>query len=287
MRIAALSFAHARAETYVRLLRDMPGVDLVTADPGAPPDDPARGRAAADRLGVSYVDSWDDVFESRPAAVVVTSEVGRRRELVERAAGVAASVLCEQPPATTEADLQAMVDACAAGGVRLTLASPACFSPAFAAVRRGIADGVVGTLTTIHGSYHTGPATRSDAGVLAANAPFLLDLVDTVLDGPIGKALADKLPEKGLVHLAYFDLGFRNITDSKRAIKTAEDIAGLKIRVIQSPISSPVSRTPLRSTCGSGVFCSASDTWNSGGRERSRPRWSSSTSFSKGRSWCA
>ena len=183
MRIAVLSFAHERAETYVRLLRDMPGVDLVTADPGAPPDDPARGRAAAYRLGVSYVDSWDEVFGSRPAAVVVTSEVARRRELVERAAGVAASVLCEQPPATTEADLQAMMDACAVGGVRLTLASPACFSPAFAAVRRGIADGVVGTLTTIHGSYHTGPAARGDAGALGAIAPFLLDLVDAVLDG--------------------------------------------------------------------------------------------------------
>ncbi len=69
--------------------------------------------------------------------------------------------------------------------------------------------------------------------------PFLFDSpkeVDAVLDGPIGKALADKLPEKGLVHLAYYDLGFRNLTNSRRAIKTADDISGLKIRVIQSPI---------------------------------------------------
>jgi tripartite ATP-independent transporter DctP family solute receptor len=69
--------------------------------------------------------------------------------------------------------------------------------------------------------------------------PFLFNdakEADAVLDGPIGKALAEKLPEKGLVHLAYFDLGFRNLTNSKRAIKTAEDIVGLKVRVIQSPI---------------------------------------------------
>ena len=69
--------------------------------------------------------------------------------------------------------------------------------------------------------------------------PFLFNdpkEADAVLDGPIGKALADKLPEKGLVHLAYFDLGFRNLTNSRRAIKTTDDIAGLKIRVIQSPI---------------------------------------------------
>jgi predicted dehydrogenase len=185
MKVAVLSFAHERAESYVRLLRDMPGVDLVTADPDGPQDDPARGSAMAERLGVSYVDSWDEVFASGPEAVVVTSEVDRRRELVERAAEAEAYVLCEHPLATKEADAKAMVDACDIGGVRLTLASSACFSAAFAAVRQGIADGVVGTLTTIHGSHHSTPAARGDVdgGALAANAPLLLDLVDAVLDG--------------------------------------------------------------------------------------------------------
>ena len=69
--------------------------------------------------------------------------------------------------------------------------------------------------------------------------PFLFNNaqeVDAVLDGAIGKELDAKLPEKGLVNLAYFDLGFRNLTNGKRAIKTADDIVGLKLRVIQSPI---------------------------------------------------
>jgi predicted dehydrogenase len=175
MKVAVLSFAHERAETYARLLRDMPGVELLTADP----DDPARGRAVAERLDVSYVDTWDAAFEWCPQAVVVTSEVDRRRELVERAAEAEAHVLCEQPLATKEVDAKAMVDACDIGGVRLTLASPACHGAAFATVRRGIADGVVGTLTTIHGSYHA----RGDGGALGANAAHLLDLVDAVLDG--------------------------------------------------------------------------------------------------------
>ncbi|WP_320065548.1 Gfo/Idh/MocA family oxidoreductase [Micromonospora sp. RTGN7] len=185
MKVAVLSFAHERAETYVRLLRDMPGVDLVTADPDGPPGDPARGRAMAERLGVSYLDSWDEVFASRPDAVVITSEVDRHLELVELAGEAEAQVLCEYPFATSVADAKAMMDACDIGGVRLTLASPACFSEAFAAVRRGIAEGVVGTLTTIHGSYNTLPASRTDAdgGALCANAAYLLDLVDAVLDG--------------------------------------------------------------------------------------------------------
>jgi tripartite ATP-independent transporter DctP family solute receptor len=60
---------------------------------------------------------------------------------------------------------------------------------------------------------------------------------DAVVDGPFGKKLHDKLQEKGLVGLAYYELGFRNITNSKRAITKLEDLEGLKLRVIPNPIN--------------------------------------------------
>jgi tripartite ATP-independent transporter DctP family solute receptor len=60
---------------------------------------------------------------------------------------------------------------------------------------------------------------------------------DAVVDGPFGKSLHAKLEEKGLVGLAYYELGFRNITNSKRPIVKVEDIAGLKLRVIPNPIN--------------------------------------------------
>ena len=60
---------------------------------------------------------------------------------------------------------------------------------------------------------------------------------DAVVDGPFGKKMHAKLEEKGLVGIAYWELGFRNITNSKRPITKVEDIAGLKIRVIPSPIN--------------------------------------------------
>ncbi|MEU9250417.1 Gfo/Idh/MocA family oxidoreductase [Streptomyces sp. NPDC048270] len=185
MKVAVLSFAHERAATYARLLRDMPGVDLVIADPDGAPGDPARGRAVAGELGASYAGGWDEVFVLRPDAVVVTSEVDRRRELVERAAEAGAHVLVEQPMAAKESDAEAMVRACADAGVGLSLASPACFSPAFAAVREGIADGeALGRLTTLHGSYNSpGSGAAGDRGALAAHAAVLLDMVDAVLGG--------------------------------------------------------------------------------------------------------
>jgi TRAP-type C4-dicarboxylate transport system substrate-binding protein len=34
----------------------------------------------------------------------------------------------------------------------------------------------------------------------------------------VGQSLLDKLPEKGLVGLTYWDLGFREVTNSKRPI---------------------------------------------------------------------
>jgi TRAP-type transport system periplasmic protein len=60
---------------------------------------------------------------------------------------------------------------------------------------------------------------------------------DAVVDGPFGQNLHKKLQDKGLVGLAYYELGFRELTNSKRPIHKVEDIAGLKLRVIPNPIN--------------------------------------------------
>ena len=69
--------------------------------------------------------------------------------------------------------------------------------------------------------------------------PFLFDSpeqADGVVDGPFGKALEEQLPAKGLVGLGYWELGFRQLTNRRRPIAKAEDIAGLKVRVVQTPV---------------------------------------------------
>lgn len=60
---------------------------------------------------------------------------------------------------------------------------------------------------------------------------------DAVVDGPFGQKLHAKLAEKGIIGLAYTELGFRNITNSKRPLNTVEDLAGLKLRVIPNAIN--------------------------------------------------
>jgi tripartite ATP-independent transporter DctP family solute receptor len=87
------------------------------------------------------------------------------------------------------------------------------------------------------------PATTSLAGIVKEfgliDFPFAVNnfaQADALLDGPLGQALIAKLPEKGLVALGYWDLGFRNVTNSKRPIAKPEDLDGLKIRVIPNPV---------------------------------------------------
>ena len=68
----------------------------------------------------------------------------------------------------------------------------------------------------------------------AFGMPFLFSNVAQafkVLDGPLGKELADKTAEKGMVVLGYWDNGIRQITNSKRPITRVEDVRGLKLRV--------------------------------------------------------
>jgi tripartite ATP-independent transporter DctP family solute receptor len=59
---------------------------------------------------------------------------------------------------------------------------------------------------------------------------------DAVLDGPVGKRLLELLPAKGLIGLAYWDHGFRIVSNSRRPITKVEDFAGMKLRVPQSTI---------------------------------------------------
>lgn len=60
---------------------------------------------------------------------------------------------------------------------------------------------------------------------------------EAVVDGPFGKGLHDRLAQRGIVGLAYWELGFQNITNNKRPIKRLEDVGGLKMRVAPTPIN--------------------------------------------------
>ena len=57
-----------------------------------------------------------------------------------------------------------------------------------------------------------------------------------VLDGPIGQEMLRSMESQGWMGLAYGERGFRDLTNSKKAVQTPEDMKGLKIRLMQNPV---------------------------------------------------
>lgn len=83
------------------------------------------------------------------------------------------------------------------------------------------------------------PIARISKPFMLCDLPFLFpneNAVDTVLNGPIGQEILDTLKGTGLVGLAYWNIGFRSITNNQRPINTLDDLKGLKIRTMQNPV---------------------------------------------------
>jgi TRAP-type transport system periplasmic protein len=67
----------------------------------------------------------------------------------------------------------------------------------------------------------------------AFGMPFLFaDLPQAwkLLDGPLGKELAEKTAEKGLIVLGYWDNGIRHMSNSKKPLIKPDDLKGMKMR---------------------------------------------------------
>jgi tripartite ATP-independent transporter DctP family solute receptor len=85
----------------------------------------------------------------------------------------------------------------------------------------------------------TGPMGNFVPQVKLFNLPFLFKDREScyrVLDGKIGTQIADRFTKVGIRSLGWFENGFRNITDSKRAVNSPADMKGIKIRVMEDDV---------------------------------------------------
>ena len=74
---------------------------------------------------------------------------------------------------------------------------------------------------------------------LILDLPFLFTSYEhahAVLDGEIGQELIAKLDDIGVVGGAFWENGFREMTNSIRPINTPEDCAGLKLRCMENQV---------------------------------------------------
>jgi TRAP-type transport system periplasmic protein len=85
----------------------------------------------------------------------------------------------------------------------------------------------------------TSPLVGIEPALGVFDLPFLFSdaaEADAVLDGDFGTMISDMMPESGLVNLAWWENGFRNLTNSVRPITRLEDFEGLRVRVMQNNI---------------------------------------------------
>jgi tripartite ATP-independent transporter DctP family solute receptor len=95
----------------------------------------------------------------------------------------------------------------------------------------------MGTLESVATS--ASPLTGLVPEFLVFDLPFIITsekAADAVYDGAVGAKLAAALEPKGIKLLAYYENGFRQLTNSAREVKSPADLKGLKIRTMQNPI---------------------------------------------------
>lgn len=100
----------------------------------------------------------------------------------------------------------------------------------FSALRQGVIDMAVGS--TINWS----PQVKQ---LNLFSMPFLMPdyaAIDALTQGPVGKQIFATLDKAGVVPLAWGENGYRELSNSKRAVRTPADLKGLKIRVVGSPL---------------------------------------------------
>ncbi len=100
----------------------------------------------------------------------------------------------------------------------------------FSALRQGVIDMAIGS--TINWS----PQVKQ---LNLFSLPFLMPdyaATDALTQGAVGKSLFQTLEKAGVVPLAWGENGYREISNSKKPIKSPADLKGMKIRVVGSPL---------------------------------------------------
>jgi len=225
IRIGILSTAHGHAHSYAACLRAIANVELV----GVADEDSERGRAFAERYDIRVFNSVEALLDEGLDGVIICSANLQHRPLTELAGRHTRHILCEKPIATTLADAEAMIDACARTGAKLQIAFPVRFAPPVLQLRALLQSGALGQVyslkTTNHGQLPGGwfvDRELAGGGAVIDHTVHVIDLLRWFFDAEISEVYAEI--GVGLLHdgLDIDDAGMLSFTLSNGAYGTLD-----------------------------------------------------------------
>ena len=142
LRVATIGAGRIGANHAELVARHIPGADLVAVvDPIE-----ASAQRLSEKLSVLATTDIDATLESPDVdAVLITAPARSHSDLVCRAAAAGKHVFCEKPMAVTLDEADRAIAAAQAARVVLQVGFNRRFAPGFAAARRAVDDGLVGT----------------------------------------------------------------------------------------------------------------------------------------------
>jgi predicted dehydrogenase len=194
IRIGILNTAHGHAHAYAAHLRALAGVELI----GVADDDAARGLAFAERHGIRAYESAQALLAEHLDGVLICSANQQHRALTELAAQQTRHILCEKPIATTIADAEAMIAACASAGAKLQIAFPVRFAPPVLRLRSMLQSGALGQIyslkATNHGQMPGGwfvDRALAGGGAVIDHTVHVIDLLRWFFDAEVSEVYAE------------------------------------------------------------------------------------------------
>jgi predicted dehydrogenase len=194
IRIGILNTAHGHAHAYAANLRAIAGVELI----GVADDDAARGLVFAERHGIRAYTSVDALLAEHLDGVLICSANQQHRALTELAAQHTRHILCEKPIATTIADAEAMIAACASAGAKLQIAFPVRFAPPVLRLRSLLQSGALGQIyslkATNHGQMPGGwfvDRALAGGGAVIDHTVHVIDLLRWFFDAEVSEVYAE------------------------------------------------------------------------------------------------
>ncbi|MFD2610863.1 Gfo/Idh/MocA family protein [Paenibacillus gansuensis] len=144
IKVGMISYWHVHADEYTEDVINNPHTEVAAIWD----EIPQRGREKAEKYGVPFIESLDELLgRSDIDAVVIDAPTNTHRDIMVKAAEAGKHIFTEKVVAPTQKELNEIYAAVRKAGVKLTVSLPRLYDAYTQPIRKLVEDGVLGRLT--------------------------------------------------------------------------------------------------------------------------------------------